>query len=121
MRLLIDEQHSPAIAEELRRRGWDAQAIRNERPDLEGAPDDRVLDAAHAEGRIVVTNNIRDHRPLAADRLARGRGHSGLILVPATRPRTKAASRGIARDVDALLRDSGAGLRDSERWLPGDG
>lgn len=119
MRLLVDEQLSPAIAEELRTRGWDPQAIRNERPDLEGAPDDRVLDTAHAEGRIVVTNNIRDYRPLAADRLARGQGHSGLILVPATRPRTRAASHGIARDVDALLRTAEAGLRDSERWLPG--
>lgn len=119
MKLLVDEQLSPAIAEELRRRGWDAQAIRNERPDLEGAPDDRVMDVAHAEGRVVVTNNVRDYRPFAADRLARGHGHSGLILVPATRPRTKAAAHGIARDVDVLLREGGQGLRDSERWLLG--
>ena len=60
MKVLVDEQLSPDIAEDLRKLGWDAQAIRNERPDLEGQPDTVVMDVAHREARAVVTNNIKD-------------------------------------------------------------
>ena len=117
MNVLIDEQLSPAIAEELRSLGWDAQAVRNERPDLEGRPDTAVMDVAHRERRIVVTNNVKDYRPIAADRLARGEGHSGLILVPASRPRTKGSTPQIAQAVHAILKSTRGGLENSERWL----
>jgi hypothetical protein len=38
--------------------------------------------AACSESRTVVTNNIKDFRPLAAEWLAQGKVHAGLILLP---------------------------------------
>jgi hypothetical protein len=55
LRLLLDEHFNYAIAEELRRRGIDAVAIQQERPELEGQEDEVLLRAAAAERRVVVT------------------------------------------------------------------
>ena len=43
-----------------------------------------------------MTNDIKDFRPLAAERLASGQGHAGLILVPAKRSRNRAATGALA-------------------------
>ena len=67
MRLLLDEHYSHTIAEELRRRGVDAVATQNERPELEGQDDDVILRAATLERRVVVTNNVRDYAPLVEE------------------------------------------------------
>ena len=91
MRLLLDEHYNCAIAEELRRRGIDAIAIQEERPDLEGQDDDVVLRTATAERRIVVTNNVRDYAPFVEDFGLRGETHFGVIFTDdATFPRTHA-------------------------------
>lgn len=118
MRLLLDEHLSPLVVALLRDHGLDAVAIEGDRPDLAGASDDEVLEAAHREGRAVVTNNVKDFRPIAADRLAAGDDHSGLILVPASVPRTKAAGPYLAREVAAIAAASPSGLPGLERWVP---
>ena len=87
MKALLDEQLSPQIAVLLREAGYDAVAVA-ERVDLVGSIDSTILEVATGEGRAVVTNNIKDFRPLAAERLAQGRTHGGLILVPSTRTRS---------------------------------
>lgn len=108
---------SPLIADLLRDRGHDAQAIKGDRPDVEGASDAEVLAVAHREARAVVTTTVKDFRPLAADRIAAGRGHSGLILVPATVPRTRAAGPRLATEVAAIADASPSGLAGQERWV----
>ena len=79
MKLLLDEMWPQQIAVQLRRRGHDVIAV-TERPDLQGTPDAVVLAVARLEGRAIVTENVRDFRPLAVEELRQGRSHAGLIL-----------------------------------------
>jgi hypothetical protein len=52
-----------------------------------------VVSLARAERRAIVTNNVRDFRPLHAELVAAGgEGHAGMVFVPANVPRTKAAT-----------------------------
>ena len=85
MRALLDEQLSPQIAVPLRQAGHDVDAVAD-REDLAGRSDRIILEVACSEGRAVVTNNIKDFRPLAAERLAQGRVHAGLIVPPQRGP-----------------------------------
>ena len=72
MKALLDEQLSLQIAVLLRQTGHDVQAV-TERPDLLGRSDRIIFEVASDEGRAVITNNIKDFRPLAAEWLAQGR------------------------------------------------
>ena len=91
MRLLLDEQYSSAIAEELQRRGIDAIAIQRTRPDVAGQDDDAVLRIATSERRVVVTNNVRDFAPLVETFGLRGETQFGVIFTDdVTFPRTHA-------------------------------
>lgn len=116
MRALLDEQLSPRIAELLRNRGHDVIAVA-ERDDLVGQGDRTILQIACGEGRAAITNNIKDFRPLAAERLARGQRHGGLILLPAKRARTRAAVDRLATAIETVLNDHPAGIESSERWI----
>lgn len=116
MKGLLDEQLFPRIAALLRQAGFDVVAVA-ERDDLAGSSDRAVLDVAAAEERAVITNNVKDFRPLAAERLAQGRSHAGLILLPSKRTRTRAAVATLASAVEKVLRDHPAGLAGSERWI----
>jgi hypothetical protein len=89
----------------------------SERADLAGRPDTEILDAATREHRAVVTNNVKDFRPIATGRLADGRGHGGLILVPARRSRTRAATGALADAIETIMRASPSGLANAERWI----
>ena len=117
MKALLDEQLSPRIAVLLRHRGCDVVAVAD-RDDLAGQSDRVILEVAAREQRAVVTNNIMDFRPLAAERLALGATHGGLILLPSTRTRTRTAVPALAGAIERVLRDHPEGLRGSERWGP---
>ena len=71
---------SGAIAEELRAKGHDAQAVVTD-PALISLPDDQLLARAAATGHALVTANIKDFMPLDAQYRAAGPAHAGLILV----------------------------------------
>ncbi|MFZ2113017.1 MAG: DUF5615 family PIN-like protein [Solirubrobacteraceae bacterium] len=116
MKALLDEQFSPQIAHILRERGFDVEAV-CERSDLAEGPDGDVLDSARREQRAVVTNDIKDFRPLAAERLASGQGHAGLILVPANRDRSRDAMGALADAIETLMRNHPGGIADSEHWI----
>lgn len=116
MRALLDEQLSPQIAALLRQSGHDVVAVA-ERGDLIGRSDRIILDLASAERRAVITNNIKDSRPLAAERLARGQRHGGLILLPSTRTRTRTLVDRLASAIETVLKDHPDGLESSERWI----
>jgi hypothetical protein len=117
VKALLDEQLSSEIDAELRSRGLDVQAV-TDRPDLVRKSDDDVVAAAAAEMRAVVTNNVKDFRPIAARRIADGRGHAGLILLPARHSRTRAAAGRLADGIEAIMRANPEGIADSERWVP---
>ncbi|WP_419946182.1 DUF5615 family PIN-like protein [Candidatus Poriferisodalis sp.] len=70
MRFIIDEMFPPAAAGELRRLGHDAVAVAG--AELAGASDEFLYETAVAQGRIVVTENVRDFIGLQAERLQAG-------------------------------------------------
>jgi len=110
---------SPAIAAELRSRGHDVVAIK-EHPEWQAKPDPDVVSLARAEQRAIVTNNVRDFRPLHAELVAAGKeGHAGMVFVPANVPRTKAATGQLVAALEAKLteyprQDS---LVNGETWI----
>jgi predicted nuclease of predicted toxin-antitoxin system len=117
VKLLIDEMWPAAIAAQMRRRGHDAVAV-HERSDLRGQPDEIVFAMAQAEGRVVVTENVIDYRPLATDVLQRGGSHVGVIFTsnhrfPRHDPRT------VGRLVTALdqLLTNAVESTSMEHWL----
>ncbi|ALL56224.1 hypothetical protein MHAE_13970 [Mycobacterium haemophilum DSM 44634] len=116
MKALLDEQLSPQIAVLLRNAGYDVLAVAD-RDDLLGCSDRIVFEIASSEGRALVTNNVKDFRPLAAEWLAQGRMHPGLILLPSARTRTRAAIPALAAAVEAILRAHPDGIAGGERWV----
>ena len=116
MRALLDEQLSVEIARELRRRGGDVEAV-TERPELLRASDERLMEVAMQEDRAVVTNNLRHFRPIAAQRLAQGKQHAGLILLPSSRARNRAATGMLADAIEAVMRANPEGIAGAERWI----
>ena len=82
MRLLLDAHVSGrAVGKALSEGGHDVQALDSEM-ELEGLSDPEVLELAAAEGRVLVTANIRDFEPLLREWADEGRSHAGVILVP---------------------------------------
>ncbi|MEX2314937.1 MAG: DUF5615 family PIN-like protein [Thermomicrobiales bacterium] len=111
----MDEMWSPAIAEQLRQRGFDVVAVA-ERPDLRSKSDDVVFATAQRERRAFMTDNARDLRLIAAAYL--NDSHAGLILTDKRRfnrhdprvvgPIVTAHSRLLEEDPD---------LTNREHWL----
>jgi hypothetical protein len=116
VKALLDEQLSPQIATLLRQDGLDVEAVAD-RSDLAGRSDSVIFEVAWSEDRAVITNNIKDFRPLAAQWLAQGRVHAGLILLPSSRTRTRATIMMLAERIAGVLRDNPDGLASSERWI----
>lgn len=106
MRLLLDEMYTPAIAVELRARGHDVLSV-HDGAALVGAPDDEVLAAAQAAERALVTENVRDYRPLEVALIAAGGQHAGLVYTSNRQfPRGHPATTGrLVLALDALLRE----------------
>ncbi len=108
-----------AIADQLRRRGHDVDAV-TARAELRSLPDVDVFALAQAEGRAVVTENIGDFNSIAEAADQRGHAHHGLILVdPAKYPRGNQRTIGrLVTQLDRLLddhsRDEATSLR---HWL----
>ena len=103
MKLLLDEMLSPAIARELRARGHDAESVAGN-PDREALSDPEVLALARAEHRALVTNNLRDFRPLHHEAITPGgAGHFGMIFMPGSYRRTKADTGRIIAALEEIL------------------
>jgi len=66
LKLLLDEMYPSLIARELRTRGHDVVSVHESLGS--GTSDEQVLDHARSEGRAVLTENVRDFRPLAERR-----------------------------------------------------
>jgi len=75
VKLLLDENISPAVAPALAVDGADAWHVRDR--GLEGATDHELLDRAYAEDRILVTLNVGDFEKLVREREL----HAGVVLI----------------------------------------
>src|SRR5215212_2352978 len=84
MNILLDAHISGrTVGKALTENGHDVRAIDSE-PELEGLSDPEVLGLAAAEGRVLVTANVRDFEPLLREWAGEGRPHAGVILVPSS-------------------------------------
>ena len=112
--LLLDEHFPPALARELRRAGFDVIGVAED-PALRGASDDVVYLAAVNQGRRVVTENVRDFRPLlAAARSGQARIAPLLLTTSKRYPRS-----GVGRLMTALSQwlENTEATRQAEEWL----
>lgn len=101
--LLLDEMFSDTIAQQLRTKGHDVQAVVAD-PSLASLPDGQILARAAATGRALVTANIKDFMPLDAQHRAAGQEHAGLILVSAkTFPQNRSYTSAVTSALAALL------------------
>ena len=119
MRLLLDEMLSPAIARELRSHGHDVEAVAGN-PEHEALSDPDVLALARAQHRAVVTNNLRDFRPLHHEAITPGgAGHYGMIFIPGSYRRTRADTGKIVSRLEAILTQHPGeqDLANGETWL----
>ena len=119
MKLLLDEMLAPVIARELCARGHDVTAIAGQ-PGREALSDPEVMMLARVEHRALVTNNLRDFRPMHHEALTPGGpGHYGMIFLASSYRRTRADTGRIIAALEAILRKH-PGERDlanGEEWL----
>jgi predicted nuclease of predicted toxin-antitoxin system len=114
-RLLLDEHYSLDIAASLTAKGFDIAAVVGI-PELRGASDDVVYSYAKNAGRRVVTENIKDFRPiLLADNDIANSGR--ILLVPPRRFPRGVCNRNseIANVLEQWL--DAETDRSSEEWL----
>ena len=78
VRLYLDRHVMTRLAPDLRPRGFDV--VTTEEAGKDTASDEEQLAFAAAEGRAIVTFNIRDFAPLHEQWRATGRTHAGIIV-----------------------------------------
>jgi hypothetical protein len=78
-RLVLDEMFSPAIADALRGRGHDVIAVA-ERADLRAMTDDGIFAWASGQRRWLLTENVKDFRPILLQALQAGSPIVGLLF-----------------------------------------
>lgn len=111
-RLLVDEMYPARLAEALRSRGHDAEAV-VEQSELVGRRDPRVLTAALEDERCLVTENVRDFAVLAQEV-----PHAGILLVSAGRwPRSRSGIARMAVAIDRMIVDGRLPGKDEVSWL----
>ena len=121
MKLLLDEMISPRIARELRSKGFDVQAIKGDRADLEAVADREIVRRLAFEQRTLVTNDVLDFQLIHNRMLAAGEEHHGLIFTSdSTMPRNKASIPLWVKSLEKVLAESPAddGLKNRIRHLP---
>lgn len=118
IRLLLDEHYADKVAERLVALGHEVVAAVDDL-DLRSSPDDELFRWAAAHDRRIVTENVKDFRPLLLDALAAGTPVARLLLVsPRRLPRggsDRAAA--IVAALDAWLAQPDLDRRSDEDWL----
>lgn len=117
LRLLLDEHYPGWLAEGLTKEGIDTVALIAHRPELRGADDRSVLEAATAEGLMVVTEDVATF----AVAIRAVPEHLGVIYChharfPRTRPGLDRLRHALIALADAP--PSGLGMHPVEWWLP---
>lgn len=116
MKILLDALISGrAVGTALAENGHEARAMDSE-ADLEGLPDEAVLELASSEGRVLVSANVKDFDPLLTQWAGEGRSHAGVILVPPS-VRNEAFGALIAGIEDALEGTCQEDWIDRVEWL----
>ena len=107
VRFLLDEHYPGWLADDLTPGGVDAVALNTHRPGLRGADDRRVLEAAAAEGRVVVTEDVSTFSVA----IVLVPHHVGVVYCHHARfPRTRPGLNKLRKALAALAADPPAGL-----------
>jgi predicted nuclease of predicted toxin-antitoxin system len=114
-KLLLDEHYSPKIAEILRNRGFDVSAVTAETA-LIGRTDAELMELAAAQGRRIVTENVKDFLALANAAYADGNKPTRLLLVSPKRfPRGRSRIGTLATALASWLESQTP--RADQEWL----
>jgi predicted nuclease of predicted toxin-antitoxin system len=120
IRLLLDEHYPAWLAEELTADGIDTVALNAHRPELRGVDDRRVLEAAVAEGRVVVTEDVNTFNAA----IALIPQHVGVVYCHHARfPRTRPGLNKLRKALVALAGEPPEGLGEDPLvwWLSSSG
>lgn len=118
-RLLLDEMFSPAIASELRALGHDVIAVAD-RPDLRSKSDEEIFTWASADKRWLLTENVKDFRPIMLRALPAGAPGCGLLFTSSRAfPRSRKSPGSLIRALDAWLTAGPPPPPVTESWLLG--
>jgi hypothetical protein len=109
-RLLLDEDTPLLLAQALRARGYDA--IHALEVGLRSQADTIVLEHGIAEGRAVMTHNVKHYVPLVAAVAESGKSHHGLFLAPQLEFRDL-----LARTLHVLTEREEDDLTDAVIWV----
>jgi hypothetical protein len=94
---------SAAVAEELRVRGRDVEAV-SERRELRGLPDEELFLYAQSVERSIVTYNRDDFLELDRRFRSQGRNHSGIVILnPRRFPQGPASMGPLVKSLDELI------------------
>jgi hypothetical protein len=91
VKVLIDEMDPAAVAEALQAAGIEATTVAELR--LAGASDPEVFGAAVAGGYSILTENVGDFTPIAAQHSTAGGHHDGLLIALSSRFSRRPAGR----------------------------
>lgn len=108
VKLLLDENASPAAAIALRADGIDVYHVRDR--GLLGVTDHELLERAYAEDRIVVTSNVCDFERLAPAREL----HAGIVLLERA-GLLREEQIALIRQVAAMITEHGAMINEALR------
>jgi predicted nuclease of predicted toxin-antitoxin system len=117
--LLLDEMFSPAIAAELRALGHDVIAVAD-RPDLRSKSDEEIFAWASAQQRWLLTENVKDFRPIMLRALSAGPPGCGLLFTSSRAfPRSRKNPGSLIRALHEWLTAGPPAPPVTESWLPG--
>jgi len=116
VKLLLDEMISGVVAEQLRGRDRDVEAV-SERRELRGLADQDLFEYAQATERSVVTYNRDDFLELDRRFRSQGRGHSGIVILnPRRFPQGPVSIGPLVKSLDELITD-GSPYESFIHWL----
>src|ERR1700733_3636702 len=108
---------SPGIAAELRQLGHDVLAVAD-RPDLRSKPDEEVFAWATANKRWLLTENVKDFRPILLRAMQAGQPGAGVLFTSSrTFPRSRKNPGPQVRALDAWLSAGPPAPPVMEAWL----
>lgn len=118
MKLLLDVHHSPKVAEQLRRHGYDVVAAAEDAR-LSRLADEDLLRTATADDRVLVTENVKDFDRIVRSWASTGERHGGVVFTSPNRfQRARRSYPGdLVLALQSFLADPPAEQQDSLHWL----
>lgn len=118
-RLALDEMSSPAIAQALRDLGYDVVAVA-ERADLRAMTDAEIFAWAAAQGRWLLTENVKDFRPLLLQAVQADTPTAGILFTSGRSfPRSRKNPGPVISALHAWLSTGPPEAPITEDWLTG--